>query len=115
MRVEVKRIHLFDSDSSLKAFVDVVLGDKVVVRGCRVVQGNNGLFVSFPQTKSKDKYYSVVGLTNEDDFKSFQSTVLDAYNVETGQAVSDTSDGGSESADDLFLTDSNKNSEDVVF
>ena len=44
--------------------------NKVKVYGCRVVEGKNGDFISFPQKKVNEKYYNHVWIAlNDDDTK----------------------------------------------
>lgn len=48
----------------------------VTIYGCRVVEGKNGDFISFPQSKGKDgKYYHVAYayISNEDQKKILES------------------------------------------
>jgi DNA-binding cell septation regulator SpoVG len=55
----------------LRAFVDVVFNDALVVKGFKVIEGSNGLFVAAParQTKGQDgkpdQWNDVVYLTKE--------------------------------------------------
>ena len=79
----VKRMVRFDGKSSLKAYVDLEIGNLFLVKGLRVVEGKNGLFVSMPRQQGKDaKWYdSVVALTKEAKMEVGQ-VVLDAYQQE---------------------------------
>lgn len=63
--VEVLRAKAFDNGGVV---FDVTIND-VTIYGCRVVEGKNGDFVSFPSRKGNDgNYYShaFIKLTNED-------------------------------------------------
>ena len=65
-QIQVSRIYKVDGDGKLRAFVDVALGG-IVVKGLRVVDGNNGLFVSMPQHQGKDgKWYNTVYPVNKE-------------------------------------------------
>lgn len=71
--MEVTRAHAFDNGGVV---FDVVIND-VSIYGCRVVEGKNGDFISFPSRKgSDDKYYShaYIKLT-ENDTKALVSLV----------------------------------------
>ena len=83
--LSVKRIVKFDGSGSLKAYCDLVIGDQFLVKGLRVVQGKNGLFVSMPREQGKDQkwYDSVVALTKEAK-SAVRRVVLDAYQEEAG-------------------------------
>ena len=67
MEFTVKRLVKFDSEGSLKAYADLNIGDLFLVKGLRVVDGKNGLFVSMPRQQGKDHrwYDNVVPLTKE--------------------------------------------------
>ncbi|MBU2541715.1 MAG: SpoVG family protein [Candidatus Omnitrophica bacterium] len=81
--IQVARLCRFDSDSSLKAFVDVSINGQVLVKGIRVVMGKKGLFTSMPREKSKDgKWYETVMLLNEEIKQELQEAVLEAFNTE---------------------------------
>lgn len=77
--IQVSRIYKVDGDSKLKAFVDVSLGG-IVVKGLRVVDGSNGLFVSMPQHQGKDgKWYNTVYPANKETQKQLSDLILSAY------------------------------------
>lgn len=49
------------------AFFTVVTADGFEIKGCKLVDGSNGLFVSAPQEKNKkdDEYYDTVWIPKE--------------------------------------------------
>jgi stage V sporulation protein G len=77
--IQVNRIHKIDGDTKLKAFVDIAIGD-FIIKGFRVVEGQKGLFVGFPQEKSKDgKWYNAFYATTKEARQSLTEAVLTAY------------------------------------
>jgi len=77
--IQVSRIYKVDGDSKLKAFVDVSL-DGVVIKGLRIVEGSNGLFVSMPRHQGKDgKWYNTVYPTTKEIQQKLSDLVLAAY------------------------------------
>jgi len=55
-----------DSGGKTKAFFDIQTNDGIIIKGFRIVNGSNGLFVSAPNDKGKDgKYYDNVILPKE--------------------------------------------------
>jgi stage V sporulation protein G len=76
----VKRLVRFDGAGSLKAYCDLLVADALLIKGLRVVQGKNGLFVSMPRQQGKDQkwYDSVVALT-KDTKAELGRVVLEAY------------------------------------
>jgi stage V sporulation protein G len=79
--IEVARLHRTDNGSALKAFADVVI-NQVLVKGVRIVEGKNGLFVTMPQAQGKDgKWYPTTMLLDEGLKDELQEALLEAYNV----------------------------------
>jgi stage V sporulation protein G len=83
VELSVKRLIKFDGGGSLRAYCDLVIGEQFLIKGVRVVEGKNGLFVSMPRQQGKDtKWYdSVVALT-KDTKEEVGRVVLDAYERE---------------------------------
>jgi stage V sporulation protein G len=77
--IQVSRIYKIDGDSKLKAFVDVSFGG-VIVKGLRIVNGSNGLFVSMPRHQGKDgQWYNTVYPATKEIQKELSDSVLAAY------------------------------------
>lgn len=57
---------LENSNSKTLAYFDIETNDKIIIKGFRVVNGPNGMFISAPDEKGKDgKYYETVVLPKE--------------------------------------------------
>lgn len=55
-----------DNGGKTAAFFDIKTDDEIIIKGFRIVNGTNGLFVSAPDEKGKDgKYYERVSLPKE--------------------------------------------------
>ena len=79
--ITVKRIFKIENNDTLKAFVDIAVNDVFLIKGLRVVDGKNGLFVSMPQTLAKDdKWYSSVYPLTKEAREEIQEIILTAYN-----------------------------------
>ncbi|HNX80837.1 MAG TPA: SpoVG family protein [Candidatus Omnitrophota bacterium] len=77
--LKVVRMHRFSGESKTKAFVDVSLGD-FIVRGLRIVEGKNGLFLSMPQEKSKEgKWFNLFYAATKEAKQVLSNVVLSAY------------------------------------
>ncbi len=77
--IQVSRIYRVDGDSKLKAFVDIALAG-VVVKGLRIVNGSNGLFLSMPRHQGKDgKWYNTVYPLTKEIQKKMSDLVMAAY------------------------------------
>jgi len=81
--VEVCRIRRLDGESNLKAFADIAFSGMFVVRGIKVVEGKNGLFISMPQQKGKDgKWYNAAYPATKEFRELLNDVVLSAYENE---------------------------------
>ena len=79
--IEVARLHRLEGNGMLKAFADVVIG-QVLVKGVRIIDGKNGLFLTMPQTQGKDgKWYCTVMLLDDSLKAELQEVVIEAYNA----------------------------------
>ncbi len=68
------------NEEKLKAFVSVTFDNAFVIRGLKVISGNNGYFVSMPSRKRKDgTYQDIAHPINNEMRKSLEDKVLDAY------------------------------------
>ena len=84
MNITAIKIYPFDlgsSQSSLRAYTDVVLDDLVLIKGFRVLAAKSGgLFIGMPSKMGKDgKYYDQVEFKTNDFQSLLISRILDAY------------------------------------
>lgn len=78
-KIEVVNLRRFDN-GKLKAFADVLFNESYVVKGFRIVEGKNGLFVGFPQENGKNgKWYSTFQAINEGARDRLSEIVLASY------------------------------------
>jgi stage V sporulation protein G len=77
--IQVSRIYRLEGDSKTKAFVDVALNG-FVVKGLRVVEGKDGLFLSMPRHQGKDgRWYNTVFAATKEKQAELSEIVLAAY------------------------------------
>ncbi|MFQ5823598.1 MAG: SpoVG family protein [bacterium] len=57
------------NEEKLKAFVNVTFDDVFVVRGMKVIKGNNGYFVSMPSRKLTDGSYRDIAHPIRNEFR----------------------------------------------
>ena len=67
LELAVKRVTKRDGNGALKAFCDVAIGRAFLIKGVKVVEGKNGLFVSMPREQGKNGqwYETFIALTSE--------------------------------------------------
>ena len=78
MDIEVK-IHSISTSGSTLAKASVTLGGCFAVRGIKVINGENGPFVSMPSYKGRDGYKDVCFPCTKEFHQQFHQAVLDAY------------------------------------
>ncbi|MFA5156870.1 MAG: SpoVG family protein [Candidatus Omnitrophota bacterium] len=77
--IQINRIHRFDGESKLKAFVDVTLAG-FLIKGLRIVEGKNGLFLGMPRQQGKDgKWYNSVSTVTKETHQELTDFILAAY------------------------------------
>ncbi len=77
--VKILKIHKLP-EGRVKAFVDLGINDVLLIKGIRVVDGKEGLFVSMPSELGKnDRWYERVRCLNKDFKTAISEKVLDAY------------------------------------
>lgn len=71
----------YSDNSKTKAFIDLTLDDTLVIKGLTLVEGNDGLFLSFPSKKGKDgKFYNTVYSLEKEWKKLLQDACVKKYN-----------------------------------
>ena len=87
MDLAVKRLVKFEGEGSLRAYCDLVISDTFLVKGLRVVEGKNGIFVSMPRQQTKQgKWFDLVETLTKETKSELDRLVLDAYRQEVSTA-----------------------------
>lgn len=84
MEMEVK-IHSLNTSGSVLANASVTLNGCFAVRGIKVINGENGPFVSMPSYKGRDGYKDVCFPCTKEFHQQFNDTVVAAYRQELSQ------------------------------
>lgn len=79
--MKIVRMNKMNNPSSkTSAFFDVETDDGIIIKGFRIVNGSNGLFISLPDQRGKDgKFYDTVILPKEMK-DSLEKIALEEYN-----------------------------------
>lgn len=79
-RIEVVRIHRFENGGPVKAFADIQFNEEYVVKGFRLVEGKEGMFIGMPCEAGKSGKWFDTFLPLSDDIKNrIFDAVLKAY------------------------------------
>ena len=83
IKLDVRAYPLDNAQGSTKAFASVSFNDIVAIRGIRVVDSQNGLFVAMPQSKSErdgnTEYHDIAFPKNSELRKEVNKAVLAEY------------------------------------
>ena len=97
MEITETRVFL-RNEERLKAYVTVTFDNCFVVRDLKVIQGNNGLFISMPSRKKPDgTYRDIAHPLNNETRNMIEKKVLDAYQTELAKPKDQQSEAGSKS------------------
>lgn len=85
----------YTGSSKTKGFIDLELDGTLVIKGITLVEGENGLFLSFPSTKGKDgKYYNSVYSLDKEWRNLLQDACIKKYKECNQTSQPATSGGG---------------------
>lgn len=85
----------YTGSSKTKGFIDLELDGTLVIKGLTLVEGENGLFLSFPSTKGKDgKYYNSVYSLDKEWRDLLQDACIKKYKECNQTSQPATSGGG---------------------
>ena len=65
-----------------KAFFDLITTDGFTIKGFKLIEGTNGMFVSFPSQKGKDDEYYDTVWADKDVKDQLNKLAIEAYNGE---------------------------------
>ena len=84
MKISDVRIRLMQNDDTkLKAVASITIDDCFVVHYIKVLEGNQGFFVSMPSRKTPDgQYKDVAHPINTDTREQLNKVVLEAFEAE---------------------------------
>jgi stage V sporulation protein G len=79
------RIYDLKASGTQRATANVNINGTFAMRGFRVMEGTNGLFVSMPSVKVKDGYKDICFPCTKEARVEFDKAVIDAYRQELSQ------------------------------
>jgi len=92
------------SEPKLKAFANITFDNSFVVRGLKIIEGSNGLFISMPSRKAKDgTYRDIAHPINNEMRKKIEEAVISEYKTklkEEGPGISEGTEGVEETTED---------------
>lgn len=79
-KLEVTRLYRSENGGPIKAFCDIQFGDDFIVKGFKVIQGKEGVFIGMPSEPGKNGRWYHTFLTLSDDAKArIEEAIMAAY------------------------------------
>jgi len=79
-KIEVVRLHRLENGGAIKAFADIQIGDDYVVKGFKVIEGKDGLFVGMPSEVGKSgKWFSTFEPLSDEAKMKIEEAIIEAY------------------------------------
>ena len=80
-KIEVVRLFRFDNGGPIKAFCDLQIGDDYIIKGFRICEGKEGLFVGMPSGVGKTgKWFHTFHPLTDKAKQAIEDAVMSAYN-----------------------------------
>lgn len=90
---KIYRFNEYNNNSKLVAFVDLMVDDKLVIKGWRLINGTKGLFLANPSERDKnDKNWDIVFFNVPLDKAEVENMVIDYYYKLKGEPKLSTGD-----------------------
>ena len=79
--IEIANIYRFDGSGSIKALCDIIVSNILLIKGIRIIEGRNGLFVRMPSRASKDgRWYESIKPMSKEIRSALNEIVIKAFN-----------------------------------
>lgn len=82
MDLAIKRMVTFENEGAVKALLDVSVDETFLIRGLRIVDSKNGLFVSMPRLQTKQGKWIDLVSPLKSEIREQLNTALLAYFTE---------------------------------
>lgn len=93
MDIQVKVNVLVNSENKTKAMASIIFDNVFMVTGIKVIEGQNGVFVSMPQRKNASGEYKDICFPKTADFrKEITEKIIEEYNKEVVQKQNNVSE-----------------------
>lgn len=90
-------VTIIDKPGNLKGLASVSVGEGFAVTGIRILEGENGLFVSMPSRKTEGGYKDICFPTTKESREELHNAVMEAYEYKLEHREEQTNEKGKES------------------
>ena len=76
MKITEVKVYPVQDSGRLKAYATMVFDDCFIIRDLKIIEGDNGLFVSMPSRRRKDGFRDIVHPLNSDTRKEVEDAIV---------------------------------------
>ncbi len=79
MKITEVKVYPVQDSGRLKAYATMVFDDCFIVRDLKIIEGDNGLFVSMPSRRRKDGFRDIVHPLNSETRKLVEDSIVEEF------------------------------------
>jgi len=79
MKITEVKVYPVQESGRLKAYATMVFDDCFIIRDLKIIEGDNGLFVSMPSRRRKDGFRDIVHPLNSDTRKMIEDSIIHEF------------------------------------
>lgn len=80
MKITEVKVYPVQDSGRLKAYATMVFDDAFIIRDLKIIEGDNGLFVSMPSRRRKDGFRDIVHPLNSETRQNVENAIIEEYN-----------------------------------
>ena len=79
MKITEVKVYPVQDSGKLKAYATMVFDDAFIIRDLKIIEGDNGLFVSMPSRRRKDGFRDIVHPLNSETRQNVENAIIEEY------------------------------------
>lgn len=79
MKITEVKVYPVQDSGRLKAYATMVFDDAFIIRDLKIIEGDNGLFVSMPSRRRKDGFRDIVHPLNSETRQTVENAIIEEY------------------------------------
>ena len=79
MKITEVKVYPVQDSGRQKAYATMVFDDCFIVRDLKIIEGDNGLFVSMPSRRRKDGFRDIVHPLNSETRKLVEDSIVEEF------------------------------------
>ena len=88
MKITEVKVYPVTESGRLKAYATMVFDDCFIIRDLKIIEGDNGLFVSMPSRRRKDGFRDIVHPLNSDTRKMIEDSIIQEFKTSVVEQAS---------------------------